>query len=321
MKKIYTLVCCFLTTITFAQSVVSSFEAFSLSIDSFANGELQSNNPTWRGFANGNALFENDYDTSFGGFWSNGFALSTMRDSVTNGFTNLYSAVTASGYMSLTYAIGQKNAWIYNNDSNEQLAEGVYVTNSTYASLSMKNGDTFAKKFGGASGNDSDFFVMYFVGYFDGSKSDTVSFYLADYRFSNNNEDYILTNWEWVDLTSIGKFDSIQILLASSDNGQFGMNTPAFYAIDDFTMMREPFTALKQVNNSSSTLPIYPNPASNILFIESPSAENITITDMQGKIVLSTTSSTIDISSLNPGIYFIQALVNSQNFNTKFLKI
>lgn len=322
MKNMYTLVACLLTSMTYGQqSVVATFESFALPTDSFLNGEQEITNSSWKGFENGNLLFENIYDTSFGGFWSKGFALSTMRDSITEGFTNLFSAITASGHMSPTYAIGQNNAWIYNNDSSIQMAEGVYVTNSTYAALSMKNGDAFAKKFGGTSGNDSDFFVMHFVGFFEGNLSDTISFYLADYRFSNNNEDYILNSWTWVDLTAIGKFDSIQISLASSDNGQFGMNTPAFYALDDFTVKPAPVTSVRQVSQANIKLDVYPNPASNFLFIEGNQIENIYVTDMQGKILLSSKTKLIDISELKTGVYLVHGNIDGHAANTKFIKI
>jgi hypothetical protein len=302
------------------QSVVATFESFALPADSFLNGEEELNNSSWKGFENGNLLFQNFYDTSFGGFWSEGFAISTMRDSITDGFTNLYSSITASGYMSPTYAIGQNNAWIYNNDTTTQMAEGVYVTNSTYAALSMKNGDIFAKKFGGTSGNDSDFFILHFVGFFEGVKSDTVRFYLADYRFNNNANDYIVNSWTWVDLTSIGRFDSIQLVLTSSDNGPFGMNTPSFYALDDFTVKPAPVTAVKQVSKANIKLTVYPNPASNVLFIEGNQTENIYITDMQGKIVMNSSSTTIDISGLIAGMYLVHAVVDGQTVNTKFIK-
>ncbi len=36
--------------------------------------------------------------------------------------------------------------------------EGFYVTNSTYAALSMEEGDWAAKQFGGADGTDPDYF-------------------------------------------------------------------------------------------------------------------------------------------------------------------
>ncbi|MBT3193431.1 MAG: DUF4465 domain-containing protein, partial [Verrucomicrobia bacterium] len=47
-------------------------------------------------------------------------------------------------------------------------------------------------------------------------------------------EDYIVGEWTWVDLTSFGPaVKSLHFSLSSSDNGAWGMNTPAYYAIDD----------------------------------------------------------------------------------------
>jgi len=52
----------------------------------------------------------------------------------------------------------------------------------------MKNGTAgFAKKFGGTSGNDQDWFKMTAIGYnAAGDSVKSVDFYLADYRFDDN---------------------------------------------------------------------------------------------------------------------------------------
>jgi hypothetical protein len=59
-----------------------------------------------------------------------------------------------------------------------------------------------------------------------------VEFYLADYRFADNRDDYILDTWQYVDLTSLGMIKSLEFTLSSSDIGEWGMNTPAYFAID-----------------------------------------------------------------------------------------
>ncbi|MDP2337269.1 MAG: DUF4465 domain-containing protein, partial [Bacteroidota bacterium] len=66
---------------------------------------------------------------------------------------------------------------------------GFYVTNSTYAYLSMKNGDPFAKKFGGPSGNDNDWLILTIEGFDSGNKlTGKVETFLADFAFSFNTE-------------------------------------------------------------------------------------------------------------------------------------
>ncbi|HDM77155.1 MAG TPA: DUF4465 domain-containing protein, partial [Deltaproteobacteria bacterium] len=111
---------------------------------------------------------------------------------------------------------------------------GAYFTNTTYAYLSMRDGDAFAKKFGGDSGSDPDWFKLTITGIGEsGSKTGEVDFYLADYRFDDNSKDYIVDKWTWVDLSSLGEVVALQFALSSSDSGEWGMNTPAYFAMDD----------------------------------------------------------------------------------------
>src|SRR5207249_4062813 len=109
------------------------------------------------------------------------------------------------------------------------------IANTTYAALSMLNGDSFAKKFGGASGNDPDYFLLTITG-LDSQQHSTgsVDFYLADYRFANNAQDYIVSDWTTVDLSSLGlDTQTLSFGLTSSDVGDYGMNTPAYFALDN----------------------------------------------------------------------------------------
>jgi hypothetical protein len=122
----------------------------------------------------------------------------------------------------------------------------IQVTNTTTAALSMRDGDGFAKKFGGTSGNDPDFFVLHVAGKNAANQATgTVDFYLADYRFSNNTQDYIVSQWTAVDLSTLGPDTAaLSFSLDSSDVGMFGMNTPAYFAADNLvtTPVPEPAT-------------------------------------------------------------------------------
>jgi hypothetical protein len=63
-----------------------------------------------------------------------------------------------------------------------------------------------------------------------------VEFYLADFRFENNGEDYIVDTWEYVDLSSLGVVNKLEFSLGSSDVGAWGMNTPAYFVIDTIVL-------------------------------------------------------------------------------------
>jgi hypothetical protein len=330
--KIQVLKICLLLLLknNFAQTV-SDFENLSLSPNSYWNGS--STPDTWNNFSSGNAVFPNYYNSNYGGYWQNGWAYSNMQDSITPGFTNMYSARTASGYNnSANYAIGQQNAKIIlSGNAQGKIVNGFYITNTTYAALSMRDGDMFAKKFGDTTGTNCncpqgsypDWFKLTIRKWHNGIMgSDSVEFYLADYRFANNNDDYIISNWQWVDLTSLGNVDSLLFTLSSSDVGNYGMNTPAFFAIDNFTTSN---SALSINTLNPETVILYPNPATDVINIQSDDNFScIRIIDINGKIVLQTNvfakNTSIDIQNLNAGIYYLQ-LENSEKYiNHKFIK-
>jgi hypothetical protein len=118
---------------------------------------------------------------------------------------------------------------------------GAYFTNTTYAYLSMLEGDSFAKQFGGVTGDDEDYFKLIIKGIDEmGEYTGTVDFYLADFRFEDNSLDYIVDEWTWVDLTSLGDVIGLEFSLESSDAGDWGMNTPAYFAMDDLNAVPVP---------------------------------------------------------------------------------
>jgi hypothetical protein len=183
-------------------------------------------------FSSGSCDFKSNYDISFGGFWTSGWAYSKTNDTIVGDFTNIYASYANKGAgNSNNYAVSQNETFIH---LKQNIIKGIYFSNTTYAALSMKNGDAFAKKFGGTSGNDSDWFKVTINAYQNGNmKAEKAEFYLADFRFQNNAQDYIIKDWTYVNLQSLGSLDSLKFTLTSSDTGQFGMNTPAFFCIDN----------------------------------------------------------------------------------------
>lgn len=183
------------------------------------------------------------FNYSNSGWWS-GFGASNTQDDTTAGFLNDKSAITASGMDSVgdAYGIanGTLNSAVFTN-GGAHVVSGMYVTNATYAALSMQTGDFFAKAFGGATGNDEDYFKLTVWGtQLNGeATTDSVDFYLADFRFADNDSDYIVTNWRWVDLQVLGAVTGLNFKLSSTDNGSGGMNTPAYFMVDNITVKED----------------------------------------------------------------------------------
>lgn len=281
------------------------------------------------GFDDGLAHFPCVYDTFPGGFqyWNYGFAYSNMTDSVTPGFMNQYSAITAKGFNnSNQYVVvyGQTNKVTLKGKAVGQPANGLYITNSTYAYRSMLDGDQFAKKFGGASGNDTDWFKVTIKGYRSSQlTTDSIETYLADFRPSDNSKDYILRAWKWVNLLPLGKVDSLQFVLSSSDAGQWGMNTPAYFCMDNFGTYET--NSVADVQNAVAAK-VYPNPAVNELFVEAVdnNLKQITVVNAAGSVVVNQAVSAkvteVDISKLASGVYMLHLTGEGQTGAMRFVK-
>ncbi len=218
-----------------AQTVID-FEDLGLPPNSYYNGADGAGGFTSRG-----ALFNNTYNAMYG-TWI-GWSYSDTRDVTTPGFMNQYSAYKVphggGAGRSATFAVAYVSQDPTDPPPTILLPPGtapasVRITNSTYAALSMRDGDQFAKKFGGPDGTDPDYFVLTIAGFdADGNATGSVDFYLADYRSGDPTLAYIIDKWTKVDLRPLGDAAVLTFALASSDNGPFGMNTPAYFALDN----------------------------------------------------------------------------------------
>jgi hypothetical protein len=190
-------------------------------------------------FVSGQLSFINLFNQEFMSW--DGYSYSNITDNTTPGYDNQFSAIPGSGAEdTATYAVAhdgtgygaQAPTFIIDYEMPIVL-DGAYVTNATYTYLSMAEGDDFAKKFGGVDGTDADWFMVTFTGYDnDGEETGTVDFYLADFQSETAAEDYIVGEWTWVDLSPLGAVGEVRAVLSSSDTGEWGMNTPAYFAID-----------------------------------------------------------------------------------------
>jgi hypothetical protein len=265
-------------------------------------------------FTDADAMFSNVWNSQWS-YWSEGFIYSNQTDSTTSGSGNIYSARAGSGKNSDNYLVSKNNSIInLTGAAANNTVTGMHITNTTYAANSMRDGDAFSKQFGGASGNDQDWFLLTIKGYTAGNETtDSVNFYLADYRFADNSQDYIVKDWQWVDLTSLGNVDSLSFSLNSSDAGAFGINTPAFFAIDN---LNDQTVSIKDFENELS-FSIFPNPTEGNLTINLENDVNsIQVIDVTGKIIISEKNiskgyKSMNLTSLNAGVYFIK--VTSEN--------
>lgn len=318
MKKAMTLLLLSFLGPTQAQ-IVADLESFVLPADSFYYSATSTD------FQTSNAVYQYDWNTSFGGYWSGGIAYTNKNNVDSGNYRHLYNCIAGKGYSNSNYyATSQNNSIIKLKTANANVVNGFYITNSTYAYKSMKNGDAFAKKFGGVSGNDPDWFKLTVKGYYGGvMKTDSAVFYLADFRFNNNSLDYIVQNWQWFNCSNLGLVDSIQFFMYSSDTGMWGMNTPGFFSFDDFTTSMS--VGVKELN-SITNIQLFPNPANDLVNIKFENASglkrNLKLYNSLGAIIkeenLVPTNEPfqLDLTGLESGLYLLE--INSDNNKQSF---
>ena len=198
------------------------------------------------------------------GYWG-GFTASNRTDLNQTGLDAQYTAVTGCGYdgstqYAVAYTMGVQTD-VYATDGQLHTVTGCYVTNNLWTYQDILQGGYGELPYGGSTGNDPDWFKVTATGKnASGQTVGTLDFYLADYRFANNEEDYVLNTWEWFDLSPLGNVATISFSLSSSRGSGYNMITPAYFCMDDF--------------NGGAVAPDLPpyivNPVQDVVFDEYP---------------------------------------------------
>ena len=208
-----------------------SFEDLPLNASGYWNGSDGSG-----GFTSGNVRFGNSYNNQYQS-WS-GFAYSNTSDTETADYSNQYSSITGTGDQEsekygVYYFSGIPDTVVF---TVPEKVTGLSVCNTTYAYLSILNGNSFCRKFGGDNGTDPDWFKLTLIPIDSrGNILGEMDIYLADFRFTDSANDYIANVWTKVDLSAFGYMKRLVIKMSSSDSGEWGMNNPAYVCIDNIT--------------------------------------------------------------------------------------
>jgi hypothetical protein len=290
-------------------------------IDTFYNGADLAGQ-----FESNNVVFGNYYEeTAWGYFW-NGFSYSNMTDNTTVGFGNQYSAFAGEGANgSENYAIFYPSDTITFPGIGAQFGN-VAITNTTYAGLSIRDGDMFAKQFGSPNGpdgqpdgtNGEDYFFVTIYGWNQNlNLVDSLEIYLADYRFADNANDYILEQWTNFDLSNLNGAKYLTFKFTSSDIGDFGINTPQYFALDNL----EYAELVNNLSEEKLITAVYPNPATEYLVVKSQAGE-LSLTDINGRVMNKTQHkgySKLSVSGYPAGVYFIRLSTGSGSETQKIM--
>lgn len=123
--------------------------------------------------------------------------------------------------------------------SDEKEVKSTYVCMNTYALNTVRNGDSYAKKF-----TESDSLTLVIAAMDeDGYSSEEVAPVLVNLAKGSD----ALTAWTKVDLSSLGSTYGLIFSLRTTDLGQWGSNTPLYFCMDQLTIADVP-TDVEKVN-------------------------------------------------------------------------
>lgn len=337
MKKIY-----FIATLFVANAITAQTSGLETIV--ITNSESYWDGSDLSGTSNGAGLFDtvimsgdleypNQYDTTWGaswGFWSQGWAVSNQTSDTLTGLNGSHSSYAGGPKNGSNYAVGMTGSEIVVANNGVALFSDLYVTNANYTAHSMLNGDDFAKQFGSPNDvggnpdgtNGEDWLLLTIVGYnLQGDPTDSIEFYLADYRFADSTQDYIVKDWQMISLSALGLVNKLRFKISSSDVGQWGMNTPDFFVIDDISHGTVGINNELQVNIAA-----YPNPVTDELrVLTNTTRGQINLYDLSGKIVMSqniySEITTMNLIPIISGIYNLVITSEEGRSSTKIIKL
>ena len=205
------------------------------------------------------------------GYWG-GFTASNRTDLSQTGLDAQYTAAAGCGYdgsaqYAVAFTMGVQTD-VYAADGQLHTVTGCYVTNNLWTYQDILQGGYGELPYGGTTGNDPDWFKVTATGKnASGQTVGELDFYLADYRFANNEEDYVLNTWEWFDLSPLGDVATISFSLSSSRGSGYNMITPAYFCMDNFNG-----------GGAAPDLPPYiVNPVQDVVFDEYPQTQQVNL--------------------------------------------
>jgi len=217
-------------------------QAYTVSVISFENQKLNSDG-YWSGDESG-TKYESwgsdayackyqeagvTFNTNFVPAWSSwtGYAISNRTETTYKTTTpDQYNNITGKAYTGKNFCVVQTYGETIDIEGGAYV-QGFFYTNNAWTVDAILNGDGMTPgKF-----EPSDWLKCTVTGIkADGTKA-SVDIELAA------NGSYV-KDWQWADLSSLGKVVSLSFAFSGTKNNAYGLTTPAYMCIDDLTIMK-----------------------------------------------------------------------------------
>ncbi len=277
-------------------SQITTFEDLILEPESHFPGNWTPVEDSITSFVSGNFRFTTNSNSSYPAWAFIG--VSRQTDTVFASYdTDQFHNVVGHGVdNSPTFAIaniaphlGVTSIYPLDSTSNQSI-KGMYITNSSCTYNSIINGDYMETPF-----KQGDSLILVIDGLVNDSIINTAHYSLADYRSNESIDHYALNTWQWIDLSNLGEVDELQFNIIGSRNGDWGLNSPAYFSFDNLNAPCPEHTIDEQALSANatldlSTLSIFNKDNGKITYTLLEKSENISVASISASTLSATLS-------------------------------
>ncbi len=146
---------------------------------------------------------------------------------VKNGYADAYKSAKGGAYAGKNYLVWYDDSYSPNviKLKSAAVVPGMYVCNTALVVNMIKLGDGLSTIAGGFT--DDDYLLLTITGSLeDKDVNGKVDFYLAQGKT-------IVTDWTYVDLSTLGKIDELHFAMSGTKSNNYGLTTPTYFCIDN----------------------------------------------------------------------------------------
>lgn len=217
------------------------------------NGVYYNPNLRWgvNRWLDGSFNFSTYYDDSYGDYYSDVVVSKVTDPSMKADYNNPVSYLSAA----VNHTAEGNNFAVWNQNyygvasvllEKDTVISGMAITNtSATINYILDNPSHYPQ---------GSWFALNVEGKKDSVKVGEVTFYLVDFRTADDWK--YAANWQWLDLTTLGRVDELVFNVDGSDKSSGYLNTPAYFCFDNLGGSKEACTLgeMTKVNNASTSL-------------------------------------------------------------------
>ncbi|MBV1924267.1 MAG: T9SS type A sorting domain-containing protein [Flavobacteriaceae bacterium] len=140
---------------------------------------------------------------------------------------------------------------------------------------------------------------------------------------TNQLSSLYINNGNNINLSSLITTDNPNLICIQVDDVNYANNQNCddnYWCIDDWTSFNE-FCSFAIEDFNKNSIALFPNPVRDILTIESLITVNLVrVHAVNGSLIKETSNSSINVSELPKGLYFVQINIEGNTFTKKFIK-